>query len=100
MVDRRDGEAVRQDLERFWDNKLQHARERYFRAAAEFHRHVQETGGLPQPDSCAIADVRRAEAEAFADYCRVLATFTELVAGGKLPRPQGQTATVTPTALE
>ena len=77
-------EAIRQDLEQFWDNKLQQARERYFRAAAEFHRQLFEYRGRPE-SSCHIAGSRRAEAEAFADYCRVLATFTELVTMGKLP---------------
>src|SRR5579859_6860649 len=80
-------EFIRQDLEQFWDDKLQRARERYFKAALEFHRQFIETDGQPAEDPDAIAGVRRAEAQAFADYCRVLATFTELVTIGRLPPP-------------
>ena len=61
--------------------KLQRARERYFRATAEFHRNFLENGGEPRRDPAAAT----AEAETFAEYCRVLATFTELVNLGKRP---------------
>jgi len=88
MVDGGTREAVRQDLEQFWDDKLHKARDRYFRAAAEFHRQLLEHGGEhPQIDYAEVG-VRRAEAVAFADYCRVLATFTELVAIGTLAGPE------------
>jgi hypothetical protein len=80
-------EAIRHDLEQFWDIKLQRARERYFKAATEFHRQLIGNDGEPGQDPCVIAGVRRAEAEAFADYCRILATFTELVTIGRLPPP-------------
>ena len=99
MGDSTDADAVRQDLDQFWDTKLQHARERYFRAAAEFHRHLQQNG-CPAETSCAIEDARRAEAEAFADYCRVLATFTELVSIGKMPGPERQNVVVMPGGPE
>src|SRR5579864_6192036 len=79
-------ESIRQDLEQFWDDKLQRARERYFKAASEFHRQFT-SDSEPGEDPNAIAGVRRAEAQAFADYCRVLATFTELVTIGRLPPP-------------
>ena len=76
----RQDQEVRRELERIWDLKLRHARQRYVRAAAEFHRNVVENGVSPFPSGAG-----RAEAEAFAEYCRVLATFTELVGAGKLP---------------
>ena len=99
MGDSTNADAVRQDLEQFWDTKLQHARERYFRAAADFHRHLNHNG-CSANGSCAIEDARRAEAEAFADYCRVLATFTELVAIGKRPGPERPNVVVMPGAPE
>ena len=95
MPNRDTSQAVREDLERFWDAKLQRARERYIQASAELHRHVLENSGGTQ-----AADVRRAEAEAFANYCRVLATFTELVAIGKVPEPEPQNVVVMPRAIE
>jgi hypothetical protein len=76
--------AAMRELEDLWDAKLQCARQRYFKAAAEFHRCVLEKGSLSRT-SDEFADVRRAEAEAFAEYCRVLATVTELSSTGKLP---------------
>ena len=87
-------ESDRRDLEQIWDARLQYARRRYFRAAAEFHRHLLERGKEPS-DELDIA-IRRAEAEAFADYCRVLATFTELAANGKLPDEDRSNLTVMP----
>ena len=87
MVDGGTRDAVRQDLEQFWDEKLHKARDRYFRAAAEFHRQMLEHAGEPVFGEYVEAGIRRAEAEAFADYCRVLATFTELVAIGTLAGP-------------
>lgn len=86
MTDGGAREVIRQDLEQFWDNKLQKARRRYFRAAAEYHRQILEHGGVE--NSYAAADVLQAEAAAFADYCRVLATFTEVVAIGTTPGPE------------
>jgi hypothetical protein len=83
-------EAIQQDLEQFWETKLQRARERYFKAADELHRQLKD-GNSPQ-DSCVEDCMRREEAEAFADYCRVLATFTELVSGGRRPRPESPAA--------
>ena len=77
-------ESIRRDLELFWDSKLRRARERYFRAATKLSQHVLEHQGTHENDS-AIAAMRREEAEAFADYCRILAMHTELVAMGKLP---------------
>ena len=77
-------ESIRQDLELFWDSKLQRARERYFKAATKLSQHMLEHEGSGENDS-AIATMRREEAETFADYCRTLATHTELVAMGKLP---------------
>jgi hypothetical protein len=88
MVNRDTHEAIRQDLEQFWDAKLQRARERYIQASADLHRHLLENSGGTQAQLS--PGVRRAEAEAFANYCRVLATFTELVATGKAPEPERQ----------
>jgi hypothetical protein len=88
MVEGGTRETLRQDLERFWDDKLQRARERYLKAAAEFHRHVLERGVEQAEAAYAGTGVHRAEAEAFADYCRVLAAFTELVAVGVIPKPE------------
>ena len=84
-------ETIRQDLEQFWDSKLRKARKRYFRAAAEYHRQILEHAGTPPESAPVTAGVVRAEAEAFADYCRVLATFTEVVSIGSLSGP-GQPA--------
>ena len=81
-------EDIRQDLEHFWDTKLQRARERYFKAALELHRRFGPSDHIARENSYTIAGVRREEAQAFADYCRVLATFTELVAIGKTPAPE------------
>jgi len=97
MVNRNTNEAMRQDLERFWDAKLQRARERYIQASAELHRCVLESGGT---QAALSAGVRRAEAEAFANYCRVLATFTELVAIGKVPEPEPQNVVMMPRGSE
>ena len=84
MGDRDARELVRQDLELFWDTKLQRARERYFKAATKLSHHMLEHEGTGANDS-AIAAMRLEDAEAFANYCRILATHTELVAMGKLP---------------
>src|SRR5437868_7081034 len=70
-------ETTRQSLERLWDTRLQDARNRYMEAALKFHRELFGTGKPIEPD--AAESSRLAEVEAFADYCRVLATFTELV---------------------
>lgn len=98
MVQGNTSEVIRQDLERFWDAKLRRARERYIQASAELHRHMLANGGGAQPPLS--AGIRRAEAEAFADYCRVLATFTELVAMGKLPDPERDNVVVMPGGCE
>lgn len=84
MGDQDARESIRQDLELFWDSKLQRARERYFRAATKLSQHLLEHVGTSDNDST-IAAMRREEAETFADYRRILATHTELVAMGKLP---------------
>ena len=97
MVNGNTREAIRQDLEHFWDAKLQRARERYCKASAELHRHVLEDGGCTQQNSYWMAGVRRAEAEAFANYCRVLATFTELIAIGRVPDAERQNIVVMPS---
>lgn len=81
-------EDIRQDLEHFWDTKLQRARERYFKAALELHRRFGPSDRPVRENSYATVGMRREEAEAFADYCRVLATFTELVAIGRMPAPE------------
>ncbi|HLK50883.1 MAG TPA: hypothetical protein VKT49_22230 [Bryobacteraceae bacterium] len=88
MADGGTREAIRQDLEHFWDAKLQRARKRYVQAASEFHRQLLESGLQATGNISASADIRREEAAAFADYCRVLAAFTELVAIGKLPKAE------------
>ena len=79
--------AARRELEQEWDRKLQQARERYFKAAGELHRQVFETKAPVNEDSPDLAAIRRREAAAFAEYCRVLATYTELTVNGKLPDP-------------
>ena len=93
-------ESIRRDLEQLWDIKLQHARDRFCKASAEFHRNLMETGGGAAEGSPAIESVRRAEAEAFVEYCRVLATFTELVATGKMPGADRTNLVVMPRGLE
>jgi len=93
-------ESLRRDLEQLWDLKLQHARDRFCKASAEFHRNLMETGGGAVEGSPAIESIRRAEAEAFVEYCRVLATFTELVATGKMSGAQRQNLVVMPRGLE
>jgi hypothetical protein len=77
--------AARRKLEHEWDRKLQQARERYFKAAGELHRQVFETDAPLSQDSPVLAAIRQREAAAFAEYCRVLATYTELTVNGKLP---------------
>jgi len=94
MTDGMIQEAERQDLEQLWDARLRYARRRYFKAAAEFHRHRLEQGHRPPDELDGIA--RQAEAEAFAEYCRVLATFTELATTGKLPASEQSNVTVMP----
>ena len=79
-----EAEPMRRDLERLWDQKLHSARQRYFSAAAEFHRNALRDRE-PPGDLAQAARMRRTEARAFAEYCRVLATFTELVVVGILP---------------
>jgi len=76
---------ARRALEQELNRKLQQARERYFRAADELHRQIFETGIPPDEHSPALATTRQREATAFAEYCRALATYTELIANGKLP---------------
>lgn len=78
-------QTAHRELERLWDLRLREARNRYFRSAAEFHRKVlahTEDWYFEGPE---MAELRRSEALAFAEYCRVLATFTELTINGKLP---------------
>ena len=87
-------EEARRDLEQLWDARLQYARQRYFKAAAEFHRHRLEQGHRPPDELDGVA--RQAEAEAFAEYCRVLAIFTELATNGKLPEAERSNVTVMP----
>ena len=77
--------VTRRQLEREWDRKLQRARERYFKAAGELHRQVFESDTPVSED--ALAATRQREAAAFAEYCRALATYTELTVNGKLPEP-------------
>ena len=56
-------------------------------AALKFHREL--FGGERRVEPDAAESSRLAEAEAFADYCRVLATFTELVEASKPPADTG-----------
>jgi hypothetical protein len=87
---------ARGELERVWDLKLREARSHYFRSAAEFHRRVlgsADPGYLEAPET---AEVRRSEALAFAEYCRVLATFTELTVCGRRPAEPTRTGLVEP----
>ena len=86
--------AARRALEKEWDRKLQKARELYFKAASELHREVFENSS--SPGEAVLTGIRRKEAAAFAEYCRVLATYTELTVNGKLPEPPASTATGTP----
>jgi acyl-CoA reductase-like NAD-dependent aldehyde dehydrogenase len=79
--------AARRALEREWDRKLQQARERYFKAAGELHRQVFDSSAPLEAGSPVLAATRQQEAAAFAEYCRVLATYTELTINGKLPEP-------------
>lgn len=84
---------ARRELERAWDLKLREARARYFRSAAEFHRQVLGRPNAGYAEAPETTEVRRSEALAFAEYCRVLATFTELTVCGK--RPVGPAASST-----
>jgi hypothetical protein len=78
-------ETARRELERLWDLKLRKARAHYFRSAAAFHRQVLENTQSGPSEAPEAAEVRRSEALAFAEYCRVLATFMEVRVNGKLP---------------
>lgn len=86
-------ETSRRALEQLWDMRLRHARTRYFRSAAEFHRRLLQDPGERGVETAETALVRRAEAQAFAEYCRVLATFTELTAGEEAPLPSPSATT-------
>lgn len=86
-----DEETAHRELERLWDLKLREARTRYFRSAAEFHRKVLAHGEGWFFEGPEMAELRRLEALAFAEYCRVLATFTELTVNGKPPAGAPQT---------
>jgi hypothetical protein len=87
--------AARRALEQEWDRKLQQARERYFKAAGELHRLV--FANRTPLDEPALAAIRQQEAAAFAEYCRVLATYTELRVNGKLPEPPASSASDLPS---
>ena len=80
-----DRDPVLRDMEQLWDAKLRQARERYCRAAAESFRCFLESSGQGAEAPADLTAVRQAEALAFAEYCRVLAVFTELTAMGQLP---------------
>ena len=88
--------AARRALEQEWDSKLQLARERYFKVANELHRQVFANNPSPNEDPNVLATIRQREAAAFAEYCRVLATYTELTVNGKLPEPPGSRITEMP----
>ena len=92
-----DYDLARRNLEQVWDDKLQQARERYCRAAAEVFRCSIGNQGPPAKESAEAASLRRAEALAFAEYCRVLATFTELSAG-EAPPPDSSKVVTMPRA--
>lgn len=77
-------ETAQWDLEELWRIKLQLARDRYIKAADRLHGDLLEATGQ-RPDGSYAASTRRAEAKAFAEYCRILATFTELATNGKMP---------------
>jgi len=80
------------DLEQIWGVKLQQARQGYCRAAAESCRRFLENPGRAREDSEETSRLRQEEARAFAEYCRVLATFTELATNGE--RPAGEPSKV------
>ena len=82
---------ARQELERVWDLRLREARARFFRSAAEFHRRVLADTHTGYLEALETDEVRRSEALAFAEYCRALATFTELRVSGKLPDQSSRT---------
>ena len=88
--------AARRALEQEWDRKLQQARERYFKAASDLHQQVFANSAPPSEDPTLLAAIRQREAAAFAEYCRVLATYTELTVNGKLPEPSGSRVTEMP----
>ena len=89
--------AARRALEQEWDRKLHEARVRYFQAANELHRQIFETSAPLDEDAPVLAVARKWEATAFAEYCRALATYTELVVNGKLPEPPASALTGIPS---
>ncbi|MBZ5577304.1 MAG: hypothetical protein LAP40_12155 [Acidobacteriia bacterium] len=89
-------DPARRDLTQIWTVKLQQARQGYCRAAAESCRRILENPGTTPADSAATARLQREEARAFAEYCRVLATFTELAADGELPAAEASNVVVMP----
>jgi hypothetical protein len=76
----------RWELEDFWGLKLKETHERYDVARAHYRRLLEET---PEASTTILdgplAQARRAEAKALAEYVRVLKTFTELTVDGRLP---------------
>lgn len=75
------------ELVELWTAKLQSARGRYLRAVPDVRRNFLEDHHRASHDSASVAASRRIEAEAFAEYCRVLATYTELAINGTRPGP-------------
>ncbi len=89
MPDVRPGSLTRPQLEDLWRLKLEEVRTHY-QAAAAHHRKLLQDGVEQHPASSmngsdAMVRARRAEADALAEYMRVLQIFTDLTVHGKLP---------------
>jgi len=84
----------RRAIEESWRIKLEEASERY-NAARSLYRQllIEAPEGLTPSTDGPVAMARRTEAEALAEYTRVLKVFTELTVHGTMPQqPQANTA--------
>lgn len=78
--------SARRKLEDHWRARLREAQERYESATAAYRALLGEHGdGGGQRKDGYLARARRAEAEALAEYTRVLHIFTELTLRGGTP---------------
>jgi hypothetical protein len=77
--------ATRQTMEDSWRERLEETQARYQKATEQYRRLLQEqprgSSNLDGP----LAFARQQEAEALAEYTRVLRLFTDLTVKGKMP---------------
>jgi hypothetical protein len=78
--------GTRQTLEDSWRLRLEETQFRYREATNHYRKLLQERpDGTPHHPDRDLALARQAQAEALAEYIRVLRMFTELTVNGKMP---------------